>query len=377
MMKDRDYSVLFVGILNHGHNQRLVSHLREIRPNARVDFLASSVVDVPESVLASISNLYVAKHNNNPFLKFINTLRLLKQIKSNKYDIVSIQSAHYYCYFYLRYLRKMSSVILLTPWGSDVYRSKGIKQVFVKKLFKSVDKVSIANNQFGEHVRTLYRLPIEKTVCLDIGSDAIDFICDNINNVSREDAKHYFNCSDKYIITCSYNGLTTHRHSYIINAINQIKNELPDNLVLFFPFTYCATKEYANDLKQQLKDYNLDYLFFEEYLSVKELFYLRRAADMFIHIQPTDANSQSLQEYLLCGAKVVNGEWLRYSELESDGKVPYFLVQSLESLNKDILYAYKSAPINVSTETIDYIKSYGWKAWIVKWDAFFMSCTNK
>ena len=372
-----NYSVLIIGIINHGHNQRLVKHLRSINPQARIDFLASSVNKVPRDVIDSLSHLYVAKQSGiknsllGPIIKLLSTISLLKSLKGSHYDVISIQSAHYYQLFYIKYIRKLTSCILLTPWGSDIYRIKGFQKVLSRRLFKACDMVTIANNKFGEDVKKRYNLSPSKTVCLDIGSDAIDYIIEMNDKVSQEQAKEKLGVSNSYVITCSYNGLLAHRHELIIDAIKAVRDKLPTNLVLFFPFTYCATEGYAERLKSKLDCYGLRYVFFEEYLSVEDLFLMRKSADMFVHIQPTDANSQSLQEYLLCGAKVVNGEWLRYKELEINETLPYFTVRSLESVDKDILRAFQSSPIDISKETIDYIKSYGWKAWIVKWDAFF------
>ena len=52
---------------------------------------------------------------------------------------------------------------------------------------------------------------------------------------------------------------------------------------------------------------------------------------MFIHIQPTDAASASLAEYLLADVQVINGKWLDYPHLEKDG-MPYHICNSLEEL---------------------------------------------
>lgn len=381
MKENSCYSLLIVGIINDHHIQRFIKHLRSVNSSARIDFLATTINDnVPQEVLSCVDNLYVAaeisKKNSfiEPLLKFTATLKVLKSIQSNHYDVVNIQNAHYYRFFYIKYLRRMTNTILLTPWGSEIYRVNGIRKFLLKKLIKSVDVVTTANNKFGNDVKRLFKLPKEKTVCLDIGSDTIDYITENLITIDKATAKKELNVEGKYVITCSYNGSPTHKHEIIIDAINRIKDQLPDNLVLFFPFTYAAPQGYSSKLKSQMDHLGIKYLFFEKYLSVKELFLLRRAADVFIHIQPSDANSQSLQEYLLCGSKVVNGEWLRYSELECDGVMPYYVVKDLDDLSEVLLMAYKADSIVVPQKTIEYIRSYGWREWIRKWNSYFCTC---
>jgi hypothetical protein len=53
--------------------------------------------------------------------------------------------------------------------------------------------------------------------------------------------------------------------------------------------------------------------------------------------------------------KVVNGEWLRYSELECDGVLPYNVVNDLNALREVLLLAYKADSIVVPQKKIEYI----------------------
>ena len=92
---------------------------------------------------------------------------------------------------------------------------------------------------------------------------------------------------------------------------------------------------------------------------------------MFIHVQSTDAGNASLREYLFCEKKVINGEWIRYEDLEINGTVPYFIAKDLKSLDKTIMEAFKSDPINISEATIKIIEEKSWKSAIKGWDNFF------
>ena len=133
------YSLLIIGLLSDHHIQRLILHLRAANPYSRIDFMATSLPsDLPEEVKNCITNLYVACDRNvsSTYKKLISSLKMLKRISHNKYDVINIHFPCYYHCFYLPYLRKMTTTLLLSPWGSDVYRVNKIERVLLKILYK-------------------------------------------------------------------------------------------------------------------------------------------------------------------------------------------------------------------------------------------------
>ena len=167
----------------------------------------------------------------------------------------------------------------------------------------------------------------------------------------------------------------------MIKTIAAIKHQLPDNLTLLFPVTYGCSygtrkKEYVEQIKQWCKESELDAVFYEDYLSVADLFYLRQGTDMFVHIQTTDAGNSSLQEYILCGKKVIHGAWIHYPFFENHEPLCYFPVASLDDLGDAILKAYHSGAIKTPDKVIDYIRNQGWRARMKLWDDFFCSLTH-
>ena len=95
---------------------------------------------------------------------------------------------------------------------------------------------------------------------------------------------------------------------------------------------------------------------------------------MFVHIQATDGGNSSLQEYVLCGAKVVHGVWIHYPRLEQYKPLFYFPVNELDELGDAIVKAYNSDPIQTPEQVMDYIRNRGWKAKMPLWNEFFISC---
>ena len=379
----RDYRLLLVCNINDNHIIRFIRYLKTNNPEARIDvFCKHARLPIDSSLNGQIDHLIVANadgqlgSSENVFsqiLRYMRTFRALFRLSGNNYDVINIHYPTWAHLFYINHLKTKNNFILLTPWGSDVYRASKKTFFILKRVYKKADYVCGTDNRFSHDVKRFFNLNKEKIAYLDIGSETIDVICDNLNTVSREQAKQKLGVEEKYVITCGYNGSKAQNHRIIIDAILKNKDKLPKDIILFFPFTYAGTKEYCDELKDYLSGLGLNYLFFEDYLDLQNLFILRRSADMFIHIQTTDANAATIQEYLLCGAKVINGQWLRYSELERNGVVPYFIADSVDSLSEAIEKACDSEPIVLPEDTLAYIKGYGWKSWILKWDSFFCS----
>ncbi len=131
--------------------------------------------------------------------------------------------------------------------------------------------------------------------------------------------------------------------------------------------------EYIEECKKECETRNLSSVFVTDFLSVEDLYKLRKCTDIFIHLQLTDASSGSLQEYILCDKKIVHGSWVKYEELESFQPLFYFPVDRIEELGNVIVKAYNSDKIEIPQGVIDYVKNSGWDKKVTKMNDFFMS----
>lgn len=378
------YKLLVVGNIYDNHVVRYVSNLKNENPEAIIDILATKRdMPVQDRVADAVSDIYwlEEKSYQNKYLREFNKIRTLlsvvSRIKNEKqYDIVNIHFPIEEYFFVISKFRKMGKTLLITPWGSDVYRSGKRGRFFLKRVFSNADYVCGTGNRFSKDVRRIFNVPSYKFVNLDIGSETIDYIYLHKASIDTLKARTLLGIKrEGYVITCGYNAHSEQNHLAILDAIYKIKDELPSDATLLFPMTYPQNRQYIETVKERVKTYSFNSLFFEHFLSIDQLFLMRQATDMFIHVQQTDANAQSVQEYILLGKNVVNGGWLRYDELEKDG-IPYYVTDSLQSLSTTVMNAYKEGRKHISHETIDYIMSYGWKSWIKKWNTFFVQVTN-
>lgn len=319
-----------------------------------------------------------------PYFDFYSFKRQVKELSVKKhYDIVNIHYPIYSLCYMMKYFRNMANSIIVSPWGSDVLRVNDPKEKKrLTRVFNGADYITTrANGPVGKVLCQEMNISENKFHPTGWGSETIDYINDHITEVSNKKAKELLHLNGRYLITCGYNAFREQRHEIIIDAIQTQKDLLPNNLTLLFPVTYgtsygTAKQEYVDHLKKKCEELKLPVVFYENYLSVAELFLLRRATDMFIHVQTTDAGNSSLQEYVLCGAKVVHGSWIHYDNLEQYTPLFYYPVYDLDSLGNVIVNAYSSEPIKTPEQVIRFIQNRGWKAKMQLWNTFFISCLN-
>ena len=129
-------------------------------------------------------------------------------------------------------------------------------------------------------------------------------------------------------------------------------------------------------MKRRGLKFGIAAVFNEDYLSVEDIFNLRRASDMFIHVQTTDAGNSTIMEYLICGNKVIHGSWMHYQWLDYPPKF-YFPVDDLKDLPKVFVEAYQSEMPSLPEEVVTRIKNRGWKQKMIAWNETFISCINE
>lgn len=382
---NEQYTLLIIGNIYYGHIQRFIKNLKNVNKYVQIDVLSVAKQNEPvtEDILNLINNVsYFPQVKSSGRFSFLARLLLQKRyihklLIGKKYDFINIHYPTYNLYFSINDFEKASKNILITPWGSDVYRTKGLKLFFLKKLFKRASYICCNDNRFGDDLKSIFKITDMQAVKLDIGSETIDYINKYRFIISQEEAKISLGYKDKYVITCGYNASEGQQHKEFIRAVSQIRNKLPNNILLVFPLTYPSGKEtYISSLKELLDKEKLDYLLFTDYLTVHSLFLLRQSTDLFVHIQVTDANSASILEYLLCEKKILNGSWLKYKELCGVHGVPYFEVDNITELPKALIDVASKEKKTIDQKVIDYIVSYGWEAWSHKWNDFFIEKSN-
>ena len=379
-MEKKDYRVLMVGNFESVYVVQFVKHLKQVNPNSHIYFWGYT------RDKSDADRSFVDCYDEYCFfdIKHIVKSSLLWQVKAIKelrksfrafvagkhFDYISVQYIKpEYC-FLVNYFKQCSSKLVLTPWGSDVYGINRFYRLLVQKTFDKADFITGPDDRFTRDFTRIFNVPNNKIVHCDLGVAPIDYIIDHKHQIDSNEAKRQLGVEDSYVITCGYKAMRIHRHMEMIEAISNVRDKLPSNLLLFIPLTYPHDEAYVEEVRQKVKEHNLKAVLFDKFLDIPQLFLLRQATDIFIHIQPTDASSGTLYEYILCEKKILNGAWLQYPEIEKEGIKPYFLVDSMETLGESIVHACKSEPIKIPSTVIRDLSKKQWKVVIKEWDNF-------
>lgn len=388
-MENKQYSILIVALYCYtGHVKAVVEHLRKKNPLVSITLLSNLKPEIIRKEITDSSikiDWYDVKDVN--YIKNKKIREWVIRYKQNRFfsmysrnrefDIVNIHFPKRHLAFAYKYLRLMSSKMVVSPWGSDILRQPQNALDELRDLYQHADYITTSTkNPLGQKIQKEFKIEDERFVGGIIGSDIVDYAVKYGDTISQEDAKSRFGLSGKYVITCGYNRKVPQRHKVIVEAIYQVRNQLPENLTLLFPMTYANPKtdyDYVQEIKQFCQDKQLSAVFVTDYLSVEDVYKLRKSTDMFVHIQTTDAFSGSVQEYILCDKKIVHGSWIKYGELEQYKPLFYYPVEDLNSLGDVIVNAYNSEKINIPKGVKDVVLNKSWEAKATHMNEVFMS----
>lgn len=392
-MENKKYSLLVVALYCYmGHVKSVIEHLK--RKNPLVDITLLSNIK-PEIVRKEISDSSIKiEWYNVKDVNFISNKALrafviryrqnrffAKFSKNRRFDIVNVHFPKRHLAYARKYLKAMSEDLVISPWGSDILRQNEMSLKQLRKLYKAADYITILpDSNIGQKIIEEFGVDAKKMIGGFFGSDVIDYAIKYGDKITQEESKAKFGLEGRYVITCGYNRKTAQRHKEIIEAISNVKDQLPDNLTLLFPMTYANPRtetDYVEECRQLCLRKKLNSLFVTDFLSVEDLYKLRKSTDMFVHVQTTDAGSACVQEYILCDTKIVHGAWLKYKKFEEYQPLFYFPVERMDELGHSIVDAYFSEKIKIPQGVISYVKSRGWDNRSTMMNNFFMSIVKK
>ena len=393
----KKYIILIVGInCYYGHLLEFIVNLKKKNPLVEISLFTSPISDEMNKELSGyvkqiiLHKSYTAQKIPRVLVSPVNYLMcFLESIKlrlAGRFDIIDVHFANQSLKNLMPFLKNLSNNILISPWGSEVMRVEDEKTIMeLRKIYSYAKYITVGRvSRIGRCIMEKFQVDPEKMVKLGWGGEFFDYIQENANQITVEEAKRRFGLKDRYVITCGYNTQKGQRHLEILEAINGVKDQLPENLTLLIPCTYVFFKgmsdqkaQYIDSIKEKCKLMGFDLVVVEEHLDLNDLLKLRMATDIFVHVQQTDAGSRSVMEYVYCNKKVVHGSWVYYYYLDHFRPSCYFPVDKIDNLGDCIVKAYHSEVDELPVEVRNMIFEKGWNHRMGQWNEFFESLVSE
>lgn len=321
--------ILIIGDANHQFITNYAFWLkRELGVDTTIDILSNS--PIKNSSLRFFDNSFQIDFNSSCyklFSKIIGVRRIYRFLLYRKL-IISLKKYHFIHFhfidvdsFYLTniFKKRHSSKIILSIWGSDLYKLKKRNENHFIQLINEANIITFTNEKSSEYFKAKFNWTKDNIRICRFGLAPLE----NLKrlNLSKSECKRNLGIEDnKIIITVGYNLSPAQQH---LKILEQFEKEdlklLKDRVVLIFPVTYGGSLKYKEELFKKIKELPFKYYIFDSFLSDEEIALIRKASDIMIQLQETDQFSGSMQEYLFTGNIVITGSWLPYGTLKEEG----------------------------------------------------------
>ena len=288
-------------------------------------------VDSVDSVIPSQYELFYKRNNINvlnytidlsprfhKFKMLVNRSRNIRKLNIvKKYDIVHILYVSEEAVGVM--LRRKHIKTICTVFGSDVLRAKKIKKPIIKYIFNKCDRITVATQYMNDFVLKTYGTKLQsKMYRVDFGNSNIEYVKGVLSeNNGKENCRLFGLPEDKILVFVGYNGSPAHKHIETIKELEKMSDINRDRIHVVLHCAYALNDNYKQKLLQYANDSPISISLITDYLTGVDLIKFRSCCDIMTNLQPTDALSSSMLEYLALGSIVIKGNWLHYSELTS------------------------------------------------------------
>lgn len=289
--------------------------------------------------------------------------------KLGSFDICHLHFASHYICPSVYLLRKKYGKIILSFWGSDLYRANAIVRSLYHPLIEKSSAVSFITEDMFEYFKKYFNKEsiISKCTLLDFGNlffQDIDDIGSSFN-MNRFYDQLQLNCK-KITITVGYCWRSQMRQ---YEAIKRILPVVDKNYMQIAIPAYGIPENEKKKIQELLDPSGISYVIYDYFMGADEVPALRKLTDIFIHPQTSDALSNAMTEHIYAGSVVINGEWLNYKILD-DNKVFYIKFKSIEDLPLVLSKTLKNIDNYQlkAQKNKDIVESFtSWKYWAPKW----------
>lgn len=333
-----------------------------------------------------IKEIYIRPYIEDCSIHLDNIISILikrkKEIKKvlpfQKIDVIHVHYVEPSVLLQLFFIWISAKKRILTFWGSDILRisreNKKLLRPFLSMASSITFMIPAQYNAFCDIYGNYYK----KVQIVDMGDEIIDIIEDVQTKYSRNSCKKCFGmATNKITIHIGYNKSKEQQHLKLVEQICLLPRTISSKIQIVFPWAYGGENtteedEYILQLKQLLKQKEIDYMFVNEFLTGEKLAMFRSSCDIFLYAQTTDARSASTIEYVYAGSLFICPSWV-WDNYSIINHVQNICVRYCDiSEVKNILYRniskgdYANSNDNQELRKIIY-KNISWKYLAVQW----------
>ena len=308
------------------YTKQLIENMSQRCENIDFSLLTNAKECKDKIVTASLKHIY-----------YFETMADLKTILTQLpvYDVIQLQWIEGEWAYYSDVIREKAKRLNLNIGGSDFYRAADGERNYKYRLIKCADSIVGQTKETIQNFEAYYGEAVEKKmVLLPYGIEVLNLI-NHCENVSKTTIKEKFHVPlGKIVITCGHNANEAHQHMKMIDALNQLPQNIKAQIICVFPMTYPEGNiEYISSIEARLSETSLDYIVLTKFMSFQQMAEYALISDIMIHVQTTDQLSSAMLEQMYAGSIVVAGKWLPYTSLRDEG-IFFLDVDDMDDLMK-------------------------------------------
>lgn len=294
-----------------------------------------------------------------------------------KFDYIHIHFVSHYLCPVVSLLSKNFEHVLLTYWGSDLFRSSAIKRLMTLPLISKADKITLLTKEMADKFASLsypYRRNYKKCIVIDYGNPFFESIKYNqkIGFTPLKAKKTIGLNPNKITVAIGYSWRKEMQQYKALENILTSEFRFKDSVQFVIPAVGMDSIN-KDQIEHLLKETGVDYYFQEKFYNENEMPLFRIAIDVFIHPQTTDSLSCAMMEHLYSGSIVLNGSWLKYNVLD-ENDVEYYKFDDFSHLpfllNKMISkFELVRGQTKNNQNKLDQFAS--WNFWDSKWSSLY------
>lgn len=318
--------IMLVGNANHQFMTNYAYWLRkDFKKELIIDILSFSTVD--EKNFKFYDSIYHIDFKSVSY-KLISHLKGIRKFYRYAYyknlllNLSKYHTIHFHFIdpdsYYLGKLfhEKTNSKIILSIWGSDLYKLTGSKEVPFLNTCNFANVITFTNPNSLEFFRNKFNWEKNNLRICRFGLAPLE----NLKNLSfsKNECKESLGLDNhELVVTIGYNLSPAQQHLKILDQFEKYElTQFKDKIVLLFPITYGGTQQYKKDLLKRLNELPFKYYIYDTFLPDDQIAKIRKASDVMIQLQDTDQFSGSMQEHLYANNVVITGSWLPYETLK-------------------------------------------------------------